>query len=770
MIVFYTFLKNLQSTSTKVCTFFLTLFMLFIPLFKGIASPIQIEIWDFPRWLEPGEKVDRFKWISRKILEFEQKNPDIKVKLTKLTWKRGGEKLKISALGGSHPDVAPGTVPLLFIKEGLIAPIDNYLTEADKQDYLQSALNAFKVDKKIYGWPWYMGGSLLYLNKQLFKEAEVSLPENGRWTPEEFYQTLIKLRTYFNTGTKQNQTDKPADNSNKKSLTSKGYYPLGIYFQKDKTANFPFAKVMGGKWIDSNKQFAGNTPAMVSGLNWLKKLKNEGFIPKDSGGKTEGDIWTAFGREHRLAIAAFGLWGIRALSTKYPMDFTVAHYPARKGKLSGAYLGISGYYVFKNRNPQKVAAAMKLSKFLTNAQSQKELYKYTQFPTRKSTGNIYEDNKPMSRAWQILQEGQTVFPDNRWAQIDEEIETSVQELLLDKVDTQTAMDNTAKAVNRILKHQSGSIHADLQKGSWAGKIFLILFVISIFFAIAARQVHLLFIIPAITFIGLFLFYPLADAIILAFRNYRIGEVGGFTTENFTRAITDKKFIQACYNTALYTFIVVPANVFTALVVSSLIYNLTGKVKNFFRAAYYLPGVASVVVLTMVWRWIFNTEVGLFNSILKYFEFAPIGWITDPDIAFGSIILAGILKSPGGAMLIYLASLGNIPTSLYESAELEGASELQKWWHITVPLLRTTTTFLIITGTIASLQVFAQVLMLTDGGPGISTEVVVHRVYTSAFRDFDFGLSSAMALMLFIVIMIITIIQRRLTSKDMEYLA
>ena len=78
------------------------------PLLKGIASPIQIEIWDFPRWLEPGEKVDRFKWISRKILEFEQKNPDIKVKLTKLTWKRGGEKLKISALGGSHPDVATG--------------------------------------------------------------------------------------------------------------------------------------------------------------------------------------------------------------------------------------------------------------------------------------------------------------------------------------------------------------------------------------------------------------------------------------------------------------------------------------------------------------------------------------------------------------------------------------------------------------------------------------------------------------------------------------
>ncbi len=122
------------------------------------------------------------------------------------------------------------------------------------------------------------------------------------------------------------------------------------------------------------------------------------------------------------------------------------------------------------------------------------------------------------------------------------------------------------------------------------------------------------------------------------------------------------------------------------------------------------------------------------------------------------------------MLIYLAAMGNIPTSLYESADLEGAGPIKKWWYITVPLLKSTTTFLLITGTISALQVFAQVMMLTDGGPGISTQVVVHRVYTSAFRDFDFGLSSAMALILFIAIMVITLIQRRLTDQKAEYLA
>jgi len=173
---------------------------------------------------------------------------------------------------------------------------------------------------------------------------------------------------------------------------------------------------------------------------------------------------------------------------------------------------------------------------------------------------------------------------------------------------------------------------------------------------------------------------------------------------------------------------------------------------------------------MVCRWLFNTEVGLFNSTLRYFGMGTVGWLTDPDIAFFSVIVSGILKSPGGSMLIYLASMANIPHSLYEAADLEGASPLMKWWKITVPLLRGTTTFLMITGAIAALQVFAQVLMLTDGGPGISTQVVVHRIYTSAFRDFDFGLSSAMALILFIAIMVITLIQKRLSKQEVEYLA
>ncbi len=712
---------------------------------------ITIKIWDFPRWLEDEKSVDRFSWITRKIKEFEQIHSEVNVELTRLTWQRGNEKLKIAAISGNYPDIAPGTVPLLFIKEGIIEPIDDYLTEEDRKDYFSGALNAFKVKDKIYGWPWYMSGQLLYINKEIFASASVELPVNGRWTVKEFEDKLQKLKKYME--------DKPAN------------FPLGIYFQKNETANLPLLKVFGGEIINEKGKYTADNLEFIKGINWIKHLIDEKLIPSDSGGRTANDIWQAFGVNHRLGVAAIGLWGIKVLENKFKMDFQVVHFPTSDlSKPSRSYIGTSGLYVFKNSDKKRVKLAMELAKFLTNAENQKDLVKYTQFPTRAATGNIYSSSKNMSDAWKILQEGVSVFPDSRWPLIDEEFESNLQQVLLNKLPVEKGMKKAGININRILSNESGSIGSDLRKSSIFAKSIAVLSILAFILALASKQTHLIMVIPAVTIIGIFLFYPLSDALLIAFRDYKIGNVGGATLENFVRAFQDPKFIQACKNTFIYTLIVVPANTLTALIIASMIFALKGKIKSFFRAAYYLPGVASVVVLTMVWRYMFDTEMGVFNTIITALGFEPVGWLTNPSIAFLSVMISGILKSPGGAMLIYLAAMGNIPTSLYESADLDGAGPIKKWWYITVPLLKRTTTFLLITGTIAALQVFAQVMMLTDGGPGISTQVVVYRVYTSAFRDFDFGLSSAMALILFIAIMVITLLQRKFTKQDTDYLA
>lgn len=725
--------------------------------FIAFAEPIQIEIWDFPRWLMPGETTNRFAWLESKIKEFEALYPNVTINPTRLTWQRGHEKLMIAALGNSYPDIGAGTIPLRFIQEGLIEPIDSFLSQEDRNDYFDSALNSFMVDGKIYGWPWYMSGQLLYVNKDIFQRANVRIPHDGRWTLKEFQDKMLRLQKFY-------------ANNDEKEVHYQLSYPLGLYFQRAETANFPFIKAMGGSFISDDGSFKGNSREIHQGIEWVKDFQKKKIAPPDSGGRSANDIWTGFARQNRFAVAAFGLWGIRGLrNLNPPMNFRVVHFPAMKSERSGSFIGTSGFYVFRRDDKRRVKMAMKFASFLTNSENQKYLAYYNQFPTRASTGNIYEGDKQMSRALEIFEQGRTVFADSRWPQIDEQLQTSIQQILLGRVDMSGELERLEERVNNILDAETGSITKDFQRHSFVGYLIILVGLSGLVFAVISKQIHVAMIIPALTVIGLFMFYPLCEALILAFRVYRPGEAVAYSLENFILVLKDEQFYQACINTLKYTVFVVPANIFTALVVASLASNLTKRSKSFFRAAYYLPGVASVVVLTMIWRWIFNMEVGLFNSLLGFFGFEQIGWLTDPDFAMWSVILTGILKSPGGAMLIYMASIDNIPDSLYESAELEGASEIQKWWHITVPLLRSTTTFLAITGTIASLQVFAQVMMLTDGGPGFSTSVVVHRIYTSAFRDFDFGLSAAMALILFVVIMIITLIQRKYISKDMEYL-
>jgi multiple sugar transport system permease protein len=132
------------------------------------------------------------------------------------------------------------------------------------------------------------------------------------------------------------------------------------------------------------------------------------------------------------------------------------------------------------------------------------------------------------------------------------------------------------------------------------------------------------------------------------------------------------------------------------------------------------------------------------------------------------MMTTVLSPPGGPIIIYLAALDSIPRTLYEAGKIDGAGALRRWWSISVPLLTPTTLFLLITTTITSFQIFAKVLILTDGGPGYSTTVLVHRIYTTAFRDFEFGVASAMALLLFVVIMGVSLIQFRFFRSSWEY--
>jgi multiple sugar transport system permease protein len=206
-------------------------------------------------------------------------------------------------------------------------------------------------------------------------------------------------------------------------------------------------------------------------------------------------------------------------------------------------------------------------------------------------------------------------------------------------------------------------------------------------------------------------------------------------------------------------------VLSALVIASMIFVLGKVSQSFFRSAFYLPTVTSMVIIAMVWRWMYNYEFGLFNYILGWFGIEQINWLGQSSSALWALIIMQCLIPFGVGIIMYLASMGSISHSLYEAARMDGASSFKQWLHITIPLLKPTTLYLVLLSTIGSFQVFTQIIMMTGGGPGNATETLVHLIYKTGFRDFEFGLAAAQSVVLFVIILIFSIIQFRVLRHD-----
>jgi multiple sugar transport system permease protein len=190
--------------------------------------------------------------------------------------------------------------------------------------------------------------------------------------------------------------------------------------------------------------------------------------------------------------------------------------------------------------------------------------------------------------------------------------------------------------------------------------------------------------------------------------------------------------------------------------------------NLLRTIFFLPSVASFVAVALVWQWMYHPEFGLLNYLLSFLGIARIGWLTEPSLALLSIMVLSIWMGIGYQMVIFLAGLQSIPEEIYEVSLIEGANAWQRFWYITLPLLKPTTFFVLITSVISSFQVFTLVYVMTQGGPLQSTDVVVFHIYKNAWDYLKMGYASAISWVLFIVIMFITWTQFRFIGKGVDY--
>jgi multiple sugar transport system permease protein len=223
-------------------------------------------------------------------------------------------------------------------------------------------------------------------------------------------------------------------------------------------------------------------------------------------------------------------------------------------------------------------------------------------------------------------------------------------------------------------------------------------------------------------------------------------------------LTDDLFVQtALPNTFKYALIVVPLQTILSLVIA-FVMDQKLRLRRVFRTIFYLPSVTSSVVISLIFIWLFATQ-GVVNQIFNL----NINWLYDVHTAFYVIMGMNIFTTSGTLMLIFLSGLQDIPTSIYEAAEIDGADILQTFWYITVPMLRPVMFFVVTVGVIGSFQVFDQIFVMTAGGPLDSTTTLTYLIYKWAFRDttVKMGQASAAAVILTLIILVVTLIQRRL---------
>lgn len=277
----------------------------------------------------------------------------------------------------------------------------------------------------------------------------------------------------------------------------------------------------------------------------------------------------------------------------------------------------------------------------------------------------------------------------------------------------------------------------------------------------------LFALPWTVIFLVFLAFPIVASLILSFTDFGLANLAdplnlhfiGF--QNYVKLAQDQTFLTTALNTLYVVVIGVPLNVGLALLIAIGVNRGIGYVKAIFRLGYYLPVVTSIVAIGVVWRFLLAPDAGLINNLLRLIGIHGPDWLGNPVTAMPSIIAVVVWRNVGYAMVIFLAGLQGIDKTLYEASQIDGAGAFARFRYVTIPMLRPVLLFVTVITSIGFLQVFQEPFVMTQGGPLNKTLTVSYYLYQQGFNFFNLGYASAMAYVLFLAIVILTLIQFRL---------
>ncbi len=271
--------------------------------------------------------------------------------------------------------------------------------------------------------------------------------------------------------------------------------------------------------------------------------------------------------------------------------------------------------------------------------------------------------------------------------------------------------------------------------------------------------------PYLVHFSFFVAFPLIFSIILIFHKWNIITPMEFVgMRNFERLFQDMQFLKAITNTLLFLGIHIPLQIIAALLLAVLL-NQKIKLRGMFRALFFLPVVVSGVVITILWMQLYSNETGLINLILHKIGFAGVPWINDPAYAMPSIAMMATWKNVGLYVVLFLVGLQNIPKSLYEAAQTDGANELQKFFHITIPGLNNSMILVVILSTIGGFSLFIEPFVMTAGGPLNSTLSAILYIYNQAFYFGHMGYAATLGFAFAFFVLIVVLIQKKIVEQN-----
>lgn len=280
--------------------------------------------------------------------------------------------------------------------------------------------------------------------------------------------------------------------------------------------------------------------------------------------------------------------------------------------------------------------------------------------------------------------------------------------------------------------------------------------------------YIFILVPLCTF-TIFTLYPVLSAAITSFQEYKPLGSEWVGLDNYVHTLKNDLFYKALWNTFVYAIITVPVSMLLSFSISIMILPYRKKIQTVFKAAYYLPAIASGVALSFVWKWIYDPmSTGLLNSVLGFFGVPNQNWLGSGKTAMASLIIMAVFAGLGQNVIIYTAALLGVDSTYYEAADIDGATFWQKIRYIVWPLVKPTTVFLAITGVINGLQSFQNAYLMTGGGPDNATTMAGLLIFNRAFKYFEYGEACAQALLLAAIIAVFSIFQFRLNSADVEY--